>query len=206
MSRCYRFFASPHHLSSALPLSSPVSVAYVALLTELLLWHSHIPTPLHPFKYPAPAPATISVAWRALNRFPVFFFRLRMRSLMRRRPGNTRKYERLIQWRSQTTSCLDFGHEDYLDSWTDPAASRTTLLETSKVHVAGGTTTLNRVPQSAVGWQLALPVYITYNCQQGLNVGLDLGLGDLIGAWGISWYGFNRGVRELIAGPLGGLD
>ncbi|KAJ7801689.1 hypothetical protein B0H14DRAFT_2615037 [Mycena olivaceomarginata] len=69
----YRFFASSHHLSSALPPSSPVSVAFVALLTELLLWHSHIPTPLHPFKYPTPAPATISVAWVALNRFPVFF-------------------------------------------------------------------------------------------------------------------------------------
>ncbi|KAJ7358032.1 hypothetical protein DFH08DRAFT_1042786 [Mycena albidolilacea] len=65
----YRFFASPHHLSSALPPSSPVAVAFVALLTELLLWHSHIPTPLHPFKYPAPALATISVAWVALNRF-----------------------------------------------------------------------------------------------------------------------------------------
>ncbi|KAJ7776741.1 hypothetical protein B0H14DRAFT_2631619 [Mycena olivaceomarginata] len=77
-------------------------------------------------------------------------------------------------------------HEEVLSrgGMTHGGSSRFTNYSAGdKVHVAGGTTTLNRT----VGWQLALPVYITYNFQQGLNVAFDLGLGDLIGAWGISW-------------------
>jgi hypothetical protein len=38
-------------------------------MTLPLLWHSHMETPLHPFKHPA----TISVAWVARNRFSVVF-------------------------------------------------------------------------------------------------------------------------------------
>ncbi|KAJ7816423.1 hypothetical protein B0H14DRAFT_3743916 [Mycena olivaceomarginata] len=103
-----------------------------------------------------------AIAWVALNRFPVFFQAEDEIADAKK----AREYEEVLSRGSMTRG----------------GSSRfTNYFAGDKVHVAGGTTTLNRVPQSAVGWQLALPVHITYNCQKGLNVGLDLGLGDLIG-------------------------
>ncbi|KAJ7820249.1 hypothetical protein B0H14DRAFT_2600110 [Mycena olivaceomarginata] len=82
-------------------------------------------------------------------------------------------------WRSQCMG-LKMGAEDEIadvkkarkheEMWEVDTMKGPGLLE---VHVTGVTTTLNRVPQSAVGWWLALPVYITYSGVSAMAIIVD---------------------------------